>query len=338
MKFPPAQLPMPWQMIMHNLPSKLLASLILTGLSGLAALAAKAPFSVESARQSTEWVVNYQQQRLLVYEFDPVKFKPFVKELAPLGGANILRDAPPDHPHHHGLMYAIAVNGLNFWGDTSGNGVQKPVLSPPPELGASPDGLPQATIRQTIHWLAPTDAFLPNSPKNALLIEERTLVLTVNEAAREVALQWKSAFEVGGKTNTVALNATGHNYLGLGMRFLQELDPLAEQFNPDGRPDLTGRKQDLSPHAWSAVSFDRPGAAATIALFDHPSNVRSPALFFTMKQPFAYVSATQALDKEPLVHHSGDHWQVNYLVTIYPELKSPGALSRRGQQWRNSQP
>jgi len=314
------------------------AGLLFTGLSGLLALAADSPFAVESTRQGAEWIVNYKQQRLLVYAFDPLRFKPCVKELAPLGGTNILRDAPADHLHHHALMFAVAVNGLNFWEEISGSGVQKPVQSPPPEVGASPEGFPRATIRQTLHWLAPQDAFLPDAPKHALLIEQRMLVLTVNERTSEVALRWKSAFEVGGKTNVVALSATGHPYYGLGMRFLQELDPPARHFTAEGPLELAGRKQDLSPHTWSAVAFDRPGAPATIALFDHPSNTRSPAVFFTMKQPFAYVSATQALDKEPLVYHHGDQWQVNYLVTIYPELKSPDALTRRGQQWENSQP
>ena len=297
-----------------------------------------ASLSAKAGEQATEWTISNAQQKLLVYSFPRGQFKPCVKELYPLGGPNILRDAPFDHLHHHALMFAIAVNGLNFWEEVSGSGVEQPVQSPPPEVGTGADGLPQATVRQTLHWLAPQDAFLPASPKNALLIEQRTLVLTVNEATREVALRWKSAFAVGGKTNTVALSATGHPYFGLGMRFLQELDPVADQFNADGRPDLSGTKQDLSPHAWSAVAFDRPGAPATIALFDHPSNARSPAVFFTMKRTFAYLSATQALDKAPLVYHAGDKFELNYLITLYPELKSTPAINQRAEQWRAGKP
>lgn len=291
-----------------------------------------------STAQAREWIITYPGQRLLVYSFLPDRFKPCFRELAPLGGQNLLRDAPADHLHHHALMFAIAVNGLNFWEEVSGSGVQKPVRNSPPEIGTSPDGLPQATIRQTLHWLAPQDAFLPDSPQLALLVEQRTLVLTVNEATKEVALHWKSAFEVGGKTNTVALSSAGHPYFGLGMRFLQELDPLANHFTPDGQPDLTGTKQDLSPHAWTAVSFDRPGAPATIALFDHPSNARSPSVFFSMKRPFAYLSATQAIDKEPLIYHTGDKFEVNYLVTVYPDVRDKAALDARGKPWQSTKP
>jgi hypothetical protein len=178
------------------------------------------------------------------------------------------------------------------------------------------------------------DAFLPDSPKLALLIEQRTLVLTVNEATKEVALRWQSAFEVGGKTNLITL--TGSSYFGLGMRFAADLDAVAEHFNADGAPDLSGTKQDVSPHAWAAVAFDRPGAPATIAIFDHPPNVHSPATFFTMKRPFAYLSATQALDKEPLVYRTGDKFAVNYLVTIYPERKAKPFLDGRARTWADS--
>ena len=291
---------------------------------------------VEPTTSPSEWSIYHGPQRVMVYAFGRERFKPCVKELAPLGGSNILRDAPFDHLHHHALMYAIAVNGLNFWEELSGNGVEKPVQSPPPEIGASPDGLPQVTIRQTLHWLAPQDAFLPDSPKHALLVEQRTLVLTVNEATKEVALRWRAAFEVGGKTNTVTL--TGPTYFGLGMRFLQELDELATHFHTDGAPDLSGTKQDVSPHAWSAVSFDRPGAPATIAVFDRPTNPRSPAVFFSMKRPFAYLAATQGLVQQPITYHAGDQWQLDYLVTIYPELKAKDFLDPRGKAWQSAKP
>lgn len=286
---------------------------------------------VEPSAAPAEWAIYHGSQRVLVYAFPRGQYKPCVKELAPPGGPSLLRDAPHDHLHHHALMYAIAVNGLNFWEEISGSGVQKPVASPAPEVGVSPDGLPQVTLRQTLHWLAPQDAFLPDSPKHALLVEQRTLVLTVDGARKETALRWKSAFEVGGRTNVVTL--TGSTYFGLGVRFLQELDEPARHFNADGEPDLTGTKQDVSPHAWSAVAFDRPGAPATFAIFGHPANTRNPAVFFTMKRPFAYVSATQALDKEPLVYRAGDKFELNYLVVLYPELKSKDSLDQRAKVW-----
>lgn len=280
-----------------------------------------------------EWPVTYKQQKLLVYALG--KFKPYVKEVAPLGGKNILRDAPFDHLHHHGLMFAIKANGVNFWEEVAGCGSEKPVETSPWTEGKSANGQPQFTLKQTLHWLTPEDVSLPDTAKAAILIEHRTLTLTVNEAQKEVALHWKGEFEVGGKSNQVTL--TGANYHGLGMRFAKELDPLAKHLNSGGAPDLNG-KQDVSKHKWGSVSFDQPGSPATLVLFGHPSNARGDSWFFTMRTAFAYLSATQNLDKEPLVYRAGEKWQVNYLVTLYPELKTADAIIARGEKWAASKP
>lgn len=289
---------------------------------------------VEPSAQPNAWTIFLGQKKLLVYAFDPAKPKPYVKELCPLNGGNILRDSPHDHRHHHGLMYGVSVNRLDFWGELPGCGVEKAIASPPPEIGTDPAGLPQAVIRQTLYWLAPQDAFQPDSPKLALLVEHRTLTLVVNEARDEVALHWHSQFEVGGKAETVTLG--GASYVGLGARFLESLDPLAEHFNSDGKPDLSGIRQDTSQHDWSAVTFDRPGAPVTFAMFGSPENARGNATFFTMKRPFAYVTATQALNKQTLVYHTGDKFQLDYLVTVYSSIKTADFLNERAAEWRKT--
>jgi hypothetical protein len=315
-----------------------LSHLILAGWLGVALLpcvVTAAQLSAEATPQTIEWTVSHQGRKLLVYSFAPQKFKPYVKELGTLAGDNVLRDAPHDHLHHHALMYAIKVNGINFWEEVPGCGVEKPVQTVAPTFGTDAQGRPQSVIRQTLHWLAPQDAFLPDTTAAALLIEQRTLTLSVDEAAREVALQWKSAFKVGTKTNLVTL--IGANYHGLGIRFVQEFDPIARHLNSGGPPDLKGR-QDVSRHQWGSVSFDLPGKPATLVLFGHPGNPRGDAWFFTMRESFAYLSATQNLDQEPLVYRSGQTFELNYLVTVYPELKSAEAINQRAQSWHSAKP
>jgi hypothetical protein len=261
-----------------------------------------------------------------------------VKELCTINGDNILRDAPHDHLHHHALMYAIKVNGLNFWEELPGFGVQKTIETPKFVTAfADADGtrVPQARIEHLIHWVAPEDAFLPNNAPVALLIEHRTLTLTLNDKTEEVALEWKSQFEVGPKTNTVSL--TGANYHGLGMRFLQDLDPLAVHSLAGTRPDLSNNRQEVKAAPWASVSFDRPGHPATIALVGHPSNARGDATYFNMLTPFPYLAATQGLDKEPLVYHQGDKFQLRYLVLVYPQAKPTDTMRQRIDSWRRSQ-
>ena len=83
-----------------------------------------------------------------------------------------------------------------------------------------------------------------------------------------MALQWRSRFAVGSRTNTVVL--TGANYHGLGMRFQQELDRVAVHVSPAGKPDLANGRQDVTAFPWEAVVFDVPGKPATIAMFGSP--------------------------------------------------------------------
>ena len=303
------------------------------GLSFLATTRAADPaVDFTATQRPTEWIIRLHGRPVMVYSFAPEKFKPYVKALHTTRGENVLRDSPSDHLHHHALMYGIRVNGVNFWEETPGCGVEKPIQTEAPVMGVSASGLPQAVVKQRLHWVAPEDAYQPDTTKGALLVEERTLTLTIDEPAGEVALAWRSAFTVGAKTNQVVL--TGANYHGLGMRFPAELDPLATHQLAGGRPDLSNNRQDVSAHAWGAVSFDRPGAPATLALYGDPANARGPATFFSMRTPFAYLSATQGLDKEPLVYRSGESFELKYLVVVTDRVLTPEAVAKRGQAAR----
>ena len=44
-----------------------------------------------------------------------------VNQLFSPAGVEVLRDAPPDHLHHHGLMYGVTVNGVNYWEEVGPN-------------------------------------------------------------------------------------------------------------------------------------------------------------------------------------------------------------------------
>ena len=290
---------------------------------------AQSPLRLEAGLATNAWVVSHQGQPLLRYVFNPRQNKPYVAELSAPGGRNLLRDAPFDHLHHHGLMYAIKVNGLNFWEEVSGNGVERVVATSATESGGA------ATLRQVIHWVAPPDAFLADTTPAALLVEHRTLVLTVDAAAHESALVWTAEFVVGQKTNDVTL--TGATYHGLGMRFRQDLDQLANHSYAGRKPDLVNR-QEVSPARWASVSFAAPDQPATIALVPHPTNARGDGAFFSMITAFPYLSATQRLDQEPLVYHRGDKFTVRYLVVLYPEIKSTEAIEARARRWRESTP
>ena len=75
------------------------------------------------------------------------------------------------------------------------------------------------------------------------------------------------------------------------------------------------------------------GHEVMLVMFGRPDNARGDAAFFTMLDPFAYLSATQGLDKQPLEYAAGDKFSLSYLLTVYSENKSPEFIRHRYEQW-----
>jgi len=272
--------------------------------------------------------VEFAGQPLLVYAFAPNQFKPYVRDLYTLGGVNLLRDAPADHLHHHGLMYAIRVNGVNFWEEQNSPGHERSVKLLAHRSGKNPKGQPQASFSQLIHWVTHTNARLADTRAAALLVETRTISVTVNPSSREVALDWQSDFEVG----SAAVKLTGSSYNGLGLRLPKDFDHVAVHQNSGNAPYSAAASGDVTPAKWSAVSGQVAGRTASAALFSLPSN-RGEARFFTMLNAFAYLAVTQNLEKQPLEYAAGEKFRLRYLLTAYDEKKSADFLNRRHAQW-----
>lgn len=307
--------------------------LMVCGLLGALAWTIPAVAAGELSAQvrDNEWTVKSGATTLCVYRFAPSLPKPYVSVLATTRGDNLLRDSPFDHKHHHALMYAVAVNGNNFWEENPGHGVERHAG------GASSTvttfgSMTTAMFIHRVSWLTAADAAGTDPAPPALLKETRTITLDVDEKTREVALQWRSEFEVGPKAPEVTIS--GSEYFGLGMRFLQEFDPVSSPLIGTTRVESDRL---VAPGPFGAMEFDAPGRPATVALYASPANSKSPATFFTIRRtPFAYLSATQALDKGPLKYKAGDRFAVEYLVVTYPEAKSPESLAKRGAAWTRS--
>ena len=171
----------------------------------------------------SELVLRYKGRPLLVYAYATNQFKPYVRELYTLRGENVLLDAPSDHLHHHGLMYAIRVNGVNFWEEKTDPGVEKSV-DILPRIGVG-NGIETACFTQLIHWVANTNRSVADWASVAMLVERRTLTVRVNEAQQEVAVEWLSEFEVGAVADGVKLH--GAEYNGLGFRPVRAFDKVA---------------------------------------------------------------------------------------------------------------
>jgi hypothetical protein len=290
--------------------------------------AAEISASVDPGKGVIEW--NFGARKLLTYVFATNQFKPYVRELYTLTGENVLRDAPADHLHHHGLMYAIRVNGVNFWEERDAPGHERPIKLVEHKTGKSAGGLPQVSFTQLIHWVRGGDQQLADTAPVALLVERRTLTLTVDEARNEVALRWQAEFEPGTAIERVTL--TGSEYNGLGLRLPEAWDLVARHSNSEQAAYPAEKRTHVTPARWAAVSHRSHERPVTVALFGHPSN-HGATRFFSMVKPFTYLAATQDLFTVPLEYERGQTFRVDHLVLVLPGEPSATDLEKRYARW-----
>ncbi len=247
-------------------------------------------------RAAAELVIERDQNALLVkrgahpilsYRYGNVPYKPYVDRLFSPAGVNILRDAPHDHLHHHALMYAITVNGVNFWEEQNAPGAQRHRALRDREGTADRQG-----FTHSLNWVNPRT-------KEVLLTEERTIQVRELASVHATMVAWESRLAPPSGKKSVTL--TGNHYHGLGMRFVVSMDTGGTFFNAAENlgPIFRGTER-LGRATWCAYTARAEGALVTVAMFGHPENARGQTLWFTMTKPFAYLSATLNLHREPL--------------------------------------
>ncbi len=245
---------------------------------------------------------------LMQYNYENVPFKPCVHELFSPRGVNVLRDAPADHLHHHALMYAVAVDGVNFWEEQQAPGRQSHQSFANIRIDRYGD-IPCASFTEQLNWVNPRNQEL-------LLKEHRTIKVCQPDDFKVTLLSWQSSLAVPSGKESVTL--TGSHYFGLGMRFLESMDTGGELFNAEGTAGEIVRGDERIVRAdWCAYTAKANGRVVTVAMFGHPDNLRHPTHWFTMTKPFAYLSATLNLYREPLKVLSGKPLELGYAVAVW---------------------
>lgn len=234
--------------------------------------------------------IQLDDSRAIVYRHGEVPAKPYVAELRTPGGAQVLLDAPADHPHHHGLMLAFGVDGVNFWAEGAGKGRQENVELGGVE-GTAVDSRFSAALGQKLAWKEPSES-------KTLLVEERSIRLDQPAGANYRLVTWSSRLALPQGKDKAVLG--GSHYFGLGLRFIPAFDG-GKFFNSEGNlGEIVRGEERLGAARWCAATATVEGRPVTVAMFDHPDNPRHPARFFTMAKPFAYLSATLNVWKMPL--------------------------------------
>lgn len=284
------------------------------------AAAACAPEELAVVMDPSTATVLAANRTLMVYQYLPNPAKPYLAQLFSPSGVNVLRDSPADHKHHHGLMFAVAVDGVDFWGETAECGLQRHRGGQQPQ-NVERGGFALAWGEQEVDWVAPGEEKL-------MLREIRQVAVGQAKQAAATLVIWQTRLQPPGQKPSVTLS--GRPYFGLGMRFVQSMDTGGQLFNADGKTGVDGTNAVRS--AWCAYAASAEGKPVTVAIFDHPRNPRHPATWFTMDKPFAYISATLNLSKEPLTIEAGKPLDLRYAVAVWdgrPDKARIDALYRQ---------
>jgi hypothetical protein len=293
--------------------------------SGPAAVAGETKQRVTQDANSVTVLRN--DQEVLKYRSTDVPFKPYVKELFTPGGVQILRDSPHDHKHHHGLMFAVAVNGVDFWAEvkTCGREISRAMGE---TKSSAQNSNTLSSFTQQLDWLAPDDA--------RLLQEQRTITVWGGPDIPATLLTWRSRLATPAGKEKVTLS--GSHYFGLGMRFVESMDLAGRFFNSEGKEgEVVRGSERITPARWCAYVSSANGKPVTVALFDHPQNVRHPAYFFTMR-PFAYLGATLHLKKEPLELHAAEPLDLRYGVALWDGEIDAAQVEALYRKWTKMEP
>jgi|YNPBryunderm2012_1023409.scaffolds.fasta_scaffold01178_2 hypothetical protein len=257
---------------------------------------------------------------VLVYQVRPNPKKPYVAELFSPAGVNLLRDSPVDHKHHHGLMFAVAVDGVNFWAEDPASGTQTPT-GPVKQERISAGGAAWEVLRQNLRWLNPQGA--------VMLEEQRSLAVTRTGQPTATLLCWQSLLRVPEGKSSVQF--TGSPYFGLGMRFVGSMDTGGRFFNAQGRTGVEGTNNACA--SWCAYTAKAEGKPLTVAVFDWPKNPRHPASWFTMDRGFAYMSVTLNLQKEPFSIRADQPILLRYGVAVWDGEGAPEMVEKCYRNW-----
>jgi hypothetical protein len=280
------------------------------------------PFRV--VQNETFLVVLSGQTPVLQYRHDGSPYKPYIKELFTPSGVQVLRDAPADHLHHHGIMFAVSADGVTFWTETPAGGKQVPRELMPPQITVEPD-CSRISFGHELDWMAP-DADAPT------LQEKRTIELIRADELQPTLVTWSTRLLSGGDRESVEI--TGEHYYGLGCRLLQSLDQVGRFVYATGEPGPVVRGEErVTRSAWCAYVVPGDNARVTIAVFDHPNNPRHPATMFTMPEHFAYLSATLNVWKEPLTIDATSGLSLVYGVALWDGEASAEVIEQTYHKW-----
>lgn len=282
-----------------------------------------------SAAQNPKWSWNHGDTSLALHNHDKIVWqlnygpdepKTNFHPLATINGETFTAYEPDSHPWHRGLWWAWKyINGVNYWEENrqtrTSSGLSKLIDA---KFEPADDFSARATLTIQYHP--------PGEP--ALLTEIRHLTVTPPDDAGSYLIDWVSTFTAGDAP--VTLNRTpppSHGgprhggYAGLSLRFSTAIEDMA-CLTSDGKN--TAETAHGEPARW--VAFSTP--SASIAIFDHPGNLRHPQPWYAHNTDRMRFFNPSPIFDAPLELAAGEAIDLRYRIMIQSAPASPEKLQK----------
>lgn len=240
-------------------------------------------------------------------------------------GALLTRDEPEDHPWHHGLWFTIKfVDGDNFWEEMAPYGVLR--HDGPPEVEVRQDG--SVRLRGALAWIRP-------DRETVAIEEQRELAhVPIDDDAYAIDLDTTLVPITDVRLDRTPFTTWG-GYGGLTFRGSGELVD-SQILVADG----SEHERVLGvPTTWCDITGTVDGAAAGIALFDHPGNRRHPVPFYGSTRADTYgegwsnfLNAAFLWD-EPMDLAAGEALRVRHRVVVHDGRWDAARLDEAWTAW-----
>lgn len=263
--------------------------------------------------------------------------KPYFHPLALLDGTVLTAPSPADHPWHRALWFSWKLlNGVNYWEEDPATG-RAQGLTEVVSAQASPGPNGAARIEMTLSYHP------PNAPP--VLTESRLIAIGAPDAKGAYRLDWRGTFSAGDRDLRLEGGSAGGGYAGLSVRVSQASSDWV-LIDSEGRRDVPtdsapgqaaglaanthGQRARWADFALVDEATQQPGG---IAILDHPTNPRHPALWHNImaaKGRFGYFSPA-LLWSEPYTLAAGQQFALRYRIIVHPGGLEPEAIER---EWR----
>lgn len=232
--------------------------------------------------------------------------RPFLDPVRTPSGLPVSRDAPDDHPWHHGLWFTIKfVNGDNFWEEWEDFGLLRHRGAPSVETDAEGG----VRLAGTIDWIAPDET-------TVAVVETRTLThVPLDGEAYAIDLDTTLVAPIDTTYDRTPFTTWG-GYGGLSLRGPGDWADTRLLLG-----DGTDHQRVLGESApWCDLSSDDRG----VTLLDHPGNPRFPCPWYGSTRAGTYGDEGWSnflnaafLWHEPLEVEAGEPLRIRHRAVVH---------------------